>query len=322
MDTDLPSLFLEELASPLVIFCIVSLASIWAILIWWRNRELWSHLGSFYILVQAWARSLMDTALVAGVLLTSIGIQFMVAEQDVDQVSLEEIFSSFRTAILTFVWGGFMTGLGYCIYRPSPEIKLNIKPGQLLLALGFIGWLIISVLFSTGDPFTILENTPVTLTLYLLLFGTIYITGFLSKAMSFGHKWAFIINCNLVATLSGTSLLMALWFLEGGDFLASASRIHLCANLLFLGCLFYILIYGFALVSGWEKTHDYQTKSWHITEAAAFFIFLVFAPVGLTEYKRESKDQANQEANNESQQLEIDQLKAQIKLLTEKVGEV
>tara|TARA_B100000886_G_scaffold312337_1_gene248220 strand:- start:238 stop:342 length:105 start_codon:yes stop_codon:yes gene_type:complete len=33
-------------------------------------------------------------------------------------------------------------------------------------------------------------------------------------------------------------------------------------------------------------------------------------------------DQANQQANDEAQQPEINQLKAQIKLLTEKVGEV
>ena len=67
---------------------------------------------------------------------------------------------------------------------------------------------------------------------------------------------------------------------------------------------------------------NYQPKTWHFAEAAAFFIFLVYAPVGTTEYFRESTDQATQQANNEAQQVEINNLKAQIKLLTEKVGDV
>jgi len=46
-----------------------------------------------------------------------------------------------------------------------------------------------------------------------------------------------------------------------------------------------------------------------------FFVFLVFAPVGITEWKRESQDQAVQEANNQAQQKEIDALKAQIAIL-------
>ena len=47
----------------------------------------------------------------------------------------------------------------------------------------------------------------------------------------------------------------------------------------------------------------------------------MYAPVGTTEYLRESTDQANQKLNNEAQELRIEQLEAQIKLLTEKIGE-
>ena len=63
---------------------------------------------------------------------------------------------------------------------------------------------------------------------------------------------------------------------------------------------------------------NYTTKTWHFAEAASFFVFLVLAPVGLTEFSRESVDQANQRANNEAQEIRIEQLEAQIKLLIEK----
>ena len=43
-----------------------------------------------------------------------------------------------------------------------------------------------------------------------------------------------------------------------------------------------------------------------------FFIFLLYAPVGATEWQRESKDQTVQEANNPAQELRIEQLEAKL----------
>ena len=75
------------------------------------------------------------------------------------------------------------------------------------------------------------------------------------------------------------------------------------------------------MAAGSNDDLELPKKNWHLLEAAAFFFFLVFAPLGVSEHFREYKDEISQEIHNEAQQLEIDQLKAQIKLLTEKVGE-
>ena len=42
------------------------------------------------------------------------------------------------------------------------------------------------------------------------------------------------------------------------------------------------------------------------------FFFLLYAPVGAKEWQRESKDQAAQEANNQTQELRIEQLEAEL----------
>ena len=60
----------------------------------------------------------------------------------------------------------------------------------------------------------------------------------------------------------------------------------------------------------------FQIKTWHFAEAASFFIFLVYAPVGNTEFLRESIDQAGIQAQHEAQEIRIEQLEAQIRLLT------
>ena len=42
------------------------------------------------------------------------------------------------------------------------------------------------------------------------------------------------------------------------------------------------------------------------------FFFLLYAPVGAKEWQRESKDQAAQEATNQTQELRIEQLDAEL----------
>ena len=87
------------------------------------------------------------------------------------------------------------------------------------------------------------------------------------------------------------------------------------------GCLFYVIAYIFSLYLGTQERGNYQTKTWHLSEAAVFFIFLLYAPVGATEWQRESKDEAVQEANNQAQELRIEQLEAQIAVLMEQSRE-
>ena len=77
----------------------------------------------------------------------------------------------------------------------------------------------------------------------------------------------------------------------------------------------YVFAYIAALFLGTQEQGNYQTKTWHLSEAAVFFIFLLYAPVGATEWNRESQDQAVQEANNQAQELRIEQLEAQIAIL-------
>ena len=83
-----------------------------------------------------------------------------------------------------------------------------------------------------------------------------------------------------------------------------------------MGCVNYLLLYFVSLYLGKREQGDFQIKTWHFAEAAAFFIFLVYAPVGSTEFMRESTDHAGIQAQHEAQEIRIEQLEAQIRLLT------
>ena len=130
-----------------------------------------------------------------------------------------------------------------------------------------------------------------------------------------------IVEANVAVTFIFLALGIVFWFAEGGDYLNSRNNIFVIARTLFIGAFMHVLLYYVSLFRDESHLGDYKTKTWHFAEASSLVVFLILAPVGLTEYSRESKDQAALQKQHESQQLEINQLKAQIKLLTEKVGE-
>ena len=75
--------------------------------------------------------------------------------------------------------------------------------------------------------------------------------------------------------------------------------------------------YFFVLATERQPDAKLRIKTWHFTEAFAFFAFLVYAPIGTTEYFRESADQDALQEQHENQQSEIDELKAKLQELKE-----
>ena len=148
---------------------------------------------------------------------------------------------------------------------------------------------------------------------YLIVLGLC----FLSLRFN-GKPWVVsFTDANLLATMGGLGMGIVLWFTSGGGYEEGRAAIYTCALTLIWGSIFYIIAYYAFLYFGTQEQGNYQTKTWHLSEGAVFFIFLLYAPVGATEWQRESKDQAVQEANNQAQQQEIDALKAQIAILME-----
>lgn len=119
-------------------------------------------------------------------------------------------------------------------------------------------------------------------------------------------------------------MLMALgitiWFLDWSDFENSKEFISLIANILFWGGILHVTFYCSILLTGKATDAKIRMRSWHFTEVFAFYTFLVYAPIGTTEYFRESSDQKALKEQLEDQQSEIDELEARIQRLEELQG--
>ena len=275
---------------------------------------------SFTLTLQVWSRVALDSILIMGICGTSLGIMGMIYNSEFTSTSVDYLYESVKISLLTFAWGGLFTGLAFVIRDKKQNIHFHINSLGLSLTLLTTLALILWQCFESRVPLSYFFLEPN----FLKMYAAIFFVCLLACIGKTSNKSLLevAVDSNITATLGGIALGVCLWFVEGGNYDNSRDAIFLVANFLFVGSIIYLLLYFVALHVDQTDRSDWQTKTWHFAEAASFFIFLIYAPVGATEYLRESTDQANQQANNEAQELRIEQLEAQNKLLTEKVGEV
>ena len=127
-----------------------------------------------------------------------------------------------------------------------------------------------------------------------------------------------LFKANLGVTLFLMALGIVSWFLNWSDFENSQQSTYLIANVLMWGSFVHVNFYFFVMATEKQPDAKLRIKTWHFTEAFAFFAFLIYAPIGTTEYFRESADQEALQTQHESQQSEIDGLKARLKELEER----
>ena len=283
------------------------------IFLWLANKEKWPTIGPMLVLRQSFSKVWLDTSIVTGILGTAIGLVFMLKTMN----SISEVYGAVRIALMTFFWGGLFAGIGFCLHQDEVNLDLRFSKGALITTIFVIGFITINQMMAAGGIHLFFLSEAA-----IVYFVGSYIFVYIFSSFS-SKGWELIgVQTNVVTTIGGLACGIIVWFVNGADYPASTDAIYFGAVILFYGSAVFLIIYSLSLYRVETSKHDYQTKTWHLAEAAAFFIFLIYAPVGTTEYFRESTDQANQKANNEAQQLEINQLKAQIKLLTEKVGEI
>ncbi|MFL2517396.1 MAG: hypothetical protein ACJ0Q8_00855 [Candidatus Azotimanducaceae bacterium] len=276
-----------------------------------ENKEAWERYGFFNVLGQCFGRVALDIGLVIGICGSAIGVVALTLSPQGPQ---SDYTRSISIGLLTMLWGGIYVGLGYFIHNPAIAIKARISK-----------WGVCFSLYCAGTGFYLMSfmtNLEYSSTFLLPLLSDVFVPYWIVFALcilslpSAGKPWVVsLTDANLLATIGGLGMGIVLWFTSGGGYEEGRAAIFTCALVLMWGCLFYVIAYIFSLYLGTQEQGNYQTKTWHLSEAAVFFIFLLYAPVGATEWQRESKDQAVQEANNQAQQQEIDALKAQIAIL-------
>ena len=267
--------------------------------------------GAVKVFTQCFSRVALDVGLVIGICGSMIGVVAMTVAFDLNA----DVERSVSIALLTMLWGGIFVGLGYFTSDHRIHIETRL-PGwgvvfTLVIFMGAVVYMFVGTkmpLVATFSPFASVALIP-----YAIVFLLCFVF------YSFTDKpWVVsFTDANLLATIGGLGMGIVFWFTSGGGYEAGRAAIYTCSLVMMWGCFLYVLGYVASLYLNTQEQGNYQIKTWHLSEAAVFFMFLLYAPVGATEWQRESKDQAAQRANNLAQQQEIDALKAQIATLME-----
>ena len=275
-----------------------------------KNIEPTEQLGDWYARFRyAWSKVVLDTALIWGIYLSCLGFIGMILNID----RLPELGDLITVAFSVILWAGLSVAIAYVLEKKELTIQLRLNLLDLLLiSLIFFGcgYVLIS---PWGTPFIPNFFHPILYPIQVLLTGILVLLGILSK-----KPWQSVcFEANLGVTLLLMAFGITAWFLDWTSFQDSIQAIWLIANVLFWGSSFHMTFYILVLISNKEHDVNLRIKTWHFSEAFAFYAFLVFAPIGATEYFRESSDQTALQAQHESQQSEIDKLKARLQELEE-----
>tara|TARA_B100000886_G_scaffold279005_1_gene203032 strand:+ start:17 stop:724 length:708 start_codon:yes stop_codon:yes gene_type:complete len=207
------------------------------IFIWLNNRASWVKYGFHNVLTQAFSRVWLDTALVAGISGTMIGVLGITLSWNPNDYSIDNAYMGARIALITFIYGGILTGLGYALCCEEIKISYLLKPWQILflslVALFFIWrWMEFTVktieIIKLSFSFEIAKY-------YLISFLVVFLVGFLNRHEGTDSKITLANNANVVAALGGMAIGIFFWFVDGADLARSLDAIYLTATSLMLG---------------------------------------------------------------------------------------
>ncbi len=275
-----------------------------------KNIEPTEQLGDWHARFRyAWSKVVLDTALIWGISLSCIGFIGMILNVD----SPAGLGSSITIAFSVLLCAGLTVVLAYVLEKKELRINLRLSLLDGVLVFLIFGGCVHEVITQTGTPFFPDFFHPILYPIQVLFTGILVLLGILFK-----KPWQSVcFEANLGVTLLLMAFGITAWFLDWISFQDSIQAVWLIANVLFWGSSFHMTFYILVLISNKEHDVNLRIKTWHFTEAFAFYAFLVFAPIGATEYFRESADQDALQEQHESQQSEIDELKARLKELEE-----
>ena len=292
-----------------IFFFVIPLPLIIAVCCWRNSEERAEGISNFSLYLRILSKVAMEIALVWGICSACIGLMGLSIYGD----NPDELSIHVTAVLMALFWAALLTGFGFVVEKQNDQPKLTLKVVDLVLIFGNLFGTLFGAWYSAGTNFLGDLFHPI-----LTSFQLILTLAFLSIARLSRKPWQIsLFEANLAVTLIFMTLGIIAWFLNWTDFLSSKESIWLIANVLFWGTMTQVV--GYVTVIFFETQPDMKlrTKSWHFVEAFAFYAFLVYAPIGTTEYFRESADQEALQTQHENQQSEIDNLRARLKELEE-----
>ncbi|MDB4155567.1 hypothetical protein N9790_03955 [Gammaproteobacteria bacterium] len=224
------------------------------------------------------AQTLLATGVPMGLIASYIGVVIIVSKID-DGGNLG---NPLATMLLTALYGGLVSALGYAINDASSSAMYPIKKRYLVI---FSVSVIALILFGIGE-YGELFFDPIIFSMYLT-----FILSFLVLGRGKEHFTVVIADAALFASVIIIIFSLIFWF--GIDSTVGNRGELIRETIVFsslgvmYGSLIYLLTYIVSLGCVIEQRIDVKKMNWHLTEVNAFLLFLAFAPTSFSNFMEE-----------------------------------
>ena len=211
-------------------------------------------------------------------------------------------------SLIPAVYGGVASLIGYFLHDKSkvPDEKKISFFELFFLTFVMPGFFIIS-LVARGSLFSFFD-----LNAFLVISILSLISIFLGKKDGKGFG-----SCLLDAAIYSAviSLIMALvlWYASGIN--PNVSPIKFASTSLMYSAILYVFSFLLMRYTNEKTDIDFPTKNWHLVETYTFFIFLVFAPISISDYLYNEKENIEQKAIETELRVEIKNLSERLAAL-------
>ena len=224
------------------------------------------------------AQTLLATGVPMGLIASYIGVVIIVSKID-DGGNLG---NPLATMLLTALYGGLVSALGYAINDASSSAMYPIKKRYLVIFSVSVIALILMGIGEYGELFF----DPIIFSMYLT-----FILSFLVLGRGKEHFTVVIADAALFASVIIIIFSLIFWF--GIDSTVGNRGELIRETIVFsslgvmYGSLIYLLTYIVSLGCVIEQRIDVKKMNWHLTEVNAFLLFLAFAPTSFSNYMEE-----------------------------------
>ncbi|MDA8672683.1 hypothetical protein N9M46_06510 [Gammaproteobacteria bacterium] len=224
------------------------------------------------------AQTLLATGVPMGLIASYIGVVIIVSKID-DGGNLG---NPLATMLLTALYGGLVSALGYAINDASSSAMYPIKKRYLVIFSVSVIALILMGIGENGELFF----DPIIFSMYLT-----FILSFLVLGRGKEHFTVVIADAALFASVIIIIFSLIFWF--GIDSTVGNRGELIRETIVFsslgvmYGSLIYLLTYIVSLGCVIEQRIDVKKMNWHLTEVNAFLLFLAFAPTSFSNFMEE-----------------------------------
>ena len=288
----------------------------------------WSH-GAFLVvflplLILSWIsyknkRSVSKVFMKMGMPLGLIGLMIYVNSSALSFISgtpnIDSLSNSTATishGLLPAAYGGAASLLGY-FFQKDLE---NESGGKISFSLFPILATVFLFIWITPIATTAGILSAVDFKAFLVLGVTCLISLIMGRRKD-KEVGACLSDAAIYSGVISLSFALVLWFDAGTN--PTLSPIKFASVSLLYSTMLYVLVFTSTLFFDVSNSIDFSIKNWHLVETHTFFVFLVFAPVSISDYLYNEKENIEQKAIETELRVEIKNLSERLAAL-EKVS--